>query len=57
MYYLVFLPIGLCFGLGFALLNGASSTEQYALALVSCGAIALEGAWVAMTHMPHRPLD
>jgi hypothetical protein len=52
MYYLVFIPVGLCFGLGFALLNGATRGEQYALALFACGAIALESAWIATTHTP-----
>ena len=54
VYYLVFVPVGLCFGLGFALLNGAVTRQQYELSLVACGAIALQSAWVSATHVPHK---
>lgn len=54
MYYVIFVTVGLCFGLSFALLNGAVTTDQYTLSLDACGAIGIQGAWIAMTRAPHK---
>jgi hypothetical protein len=54
VYYVIFVTVGLCFGLSFALLNGAVTADQYTLSLVACGAIGIQGAWIAMTRAPHK---
>lgn len=51
VYYVMFIILGLSFGLGFALLNGAATSEQYALSLVACGALGLAGADVSMAYV------